>query len=600
MRVRNEEGSALVLVISAVFLIGALLTTLTSITLTTSGRAGATRADSEAVAAAEGGLEKTARLLFAPGPDRMSCEWDSAGSDGLSYTVNEIYYAPAGSTTYKPCTGSQIPEDANLVKLIVTGQAERPNYRNPSGNEARIERIFERPKTLGLHSAIFAGAYLSPENGAISASDQEGKPGDVVSRGNIYCKAGSPSAYTGNVYALGGFTTQNDCIIHGDLFVKGNLNVSTKLTVEGRTFVDGNVTINNPGEYKKDVYITGDLNGSGNTIFNSVLRVGGKIQAGNGMTFKSDLYVKKDMNLGYNGNTFGGNIFVGGNVGDINPGQLSTVPTGRKLYYKGNVPNFTATDKFEKNPAVVDSALSGAAWELPKELKPENFTSLGYDYPFIKKDDPTFANWSRMSKADFAAQTGMNPTTCDLNDSSSTKHTIRFDVATVVDLSDCNFQWHNGNVTLVLNADVVILAKTWRSDGASSGNSFLTVKAAGVAGAHTVRPKLHIIVPASDAQASSKTCSANAGTNDLTFTNLKFDQTGYSDDPNDHSVSTELVLYSSGSLLIGDVKTKPIYAQLYGCAVTAWSSLQVTYSPDDEVSRDLLALQTKVLRDITY
>lgn len=636
---KRESGIALLQVIASGFLISLIILALVSVAMFTSGKAGASRAKSQAVAAAEGGLEAAASALLADTANQAECVWGATGGVGLSYRVDSIQYRASGKSRFTDCTSGSIPQNADAVKIAVTGLAKDPNQRNKSGNEARMERVFERQSTKDLDAAVFSGTVIDPGNGMISLPKEvNGAGGDIVSHDKFTCRTAGPSTYTGNVYALNGMMMANDCYFSGDLYIRSNTTVSLSNYVEvtgklvidapktvvgnkllaksevfvkgdlqiggsGATFesdleVQGNVTATVPFTVKKSTLITGDANfgGGSNKVFSGELRVGGSFSAGNPQVFKSNTYFGGAFNHSGGPSTFERDVFfrsvpsgssasaLTGVVGQIHtPSAIAGVPVGKMTVHSDMSPYFL-----------------GASWQLTPQEMPDAADPQGFAFPILTWDDPRFGNWQTLSKLEFgqllnAKAETFNTANCSFNTNQTIE--LTFDRPTKIDLRGCAWNW-GWKPKLIINtdSDFAIFADSMNLN--AGGGSGLTIRGKTDRALGDQNPKAYLVVPA---KSSTQTCPpVGSGSLYINRANVPLIQTGSAISKDDTKVTVDLVLYSSGELKLGNNdREKPLYAQLYGCKVTSDGVLTLKYSPAGSGDETLRQLLTTSLRDIT-
>lgn len=611
----NETGDALVLVVGSVFLVGILVTSLLAVTVNTTAKAQATRAHSQAIAAAEGGIEVLAKNLFKAGASRLACPASGATVTGeVNYTVVKIEYRPAGSSTYTMCNpGSQIPENADAVKIVVEGDAiNKGSARNSSGNNAKIERVFERAIVQDLQAAVFTQGNFITNNGGITIPSISGKgdPGDVLTLGKFTCTSGS-SVYSGNVYALGGFQQNNPCTIKGDLYIKSSeqVQVSTKLTVEGDLIIDGSVRVSNQAVISGKTLVTGDMNiTSNNSQFNGEVFVGGSLTDSNGVTFNNVLTVKGDYNPAYSPSTYNESVYVVGSFGATNPNVLEKMAPSAKLFMAKPMSDMSMGDwakgqfmanysgQYEADSSAARNRAIGPDWELPQQFDPEYQEANGYFFPEIGVDDPMFQGWQLMTKEQFAAATGMtiSGSICTLDTADTI--TLRFTAPTKIDLSDCVWKWSWApKLEIYSDHNVAILVNGIQQGG--GGGTQLAFRSITNPALMEVKPKLYVIEPV---QESPNVCDpSDSPAHTFQFINFILIQTGWEGSPNANVHSTELVLYSSKNMRIGGLTTPALHAQVYACNLSSYGELKLYFSPEDRESSGLQALTTTSIRDIT-
>lgn len=557
---QRERGDALVLVIASVFLVGVMVTSLVTITLNATGRSAATRAHSQALAAAEGGIEVTARMLISSSSSRPACaaQMVSTESSAIDYTIT-VEYIPENGTEYRPCDGTPIPDLAEAVKFTSTGTAQQlGTNRNRSRNTATVERVFERSKPNKFTEAVFGDQGITTSTNLVVEPDDQHPSGtqyspDLVTNGEWYCP--STSTIGGSIYALGGGTTNSTCEIKGDLYVNGDFKVPSRLTVGGKMYVNGNLTTNSG-----NLHVAGDLLVRGNYEMNQADTIGGDIRA-SGWFYTTDSTALRSTT---------GTLYLG---------------LGKKNETSWNLNQVFTT---YASKIVTNANMSSDAWKLPTIMEestrtPEEIAKL--KFPFIFKDDPMFDGFSPMSYSEFVAATGMmSSKTCTAYNFTKT---LVIEKPTFIDLTECNFTKSAGNLNIVLKADAVIYTNGFTN---SSGALNITN---GMPADSTKRFTLYMMAQPTSGQ---NTC-VDLPTDQPRF-NLpsgswsQVDATG--------KVRTKVLMYSAGETKVNGISLDSFYGQIYGCTVNVPTTKKFRYARvGDDVQNNLLDLNTILIRDIT-
>lgn len=308
-RARQDAGIAMVAVIGLMVLVGIIAATVVSATGATVAMTTATRADVQAKAAAESGIEYVESLVGLGG-----CAAEESGGAvtapvGLPEFTARIYWSTTGTATTSSATGCP-PATATSVLVVSTGRAQNGGVGDSSKNDATIEALYEysQAPAFSLNKAVFTGTNLTFNNLAKVLRDPSAPdvPADVYAGGQEYtCNAGS--LVEGSVYFRGGsnpvaawFKNQNGaCTIKGDLVSRADVFCYGGMTVGGNLYtqrrvgfensgckVNGNIGVNlgmtSTGGYQagKDVQVNGNYSQS-----NDKVTVGGRLSVAGNLTW---------------------------------------------------------------------------------------------------------------------------------------------------------------------------------------------------------------------------------------------------------------------------------------------------------------------------
>ncbi len=567
---KSEQGDALVLVITSIFLVGIVVTSLVSVTLTATAKSASTRAHSQALAAAEGGIDATARQLISANPPNCYASYSSPTGAVPEYSIN-VEFIPPGGTNYQPCNGSPLPPLAESVRFTATGIAQaKGSQRDRTKDEATVERVLNRPGKSRFNEAIFGDVYTQTNSTYIIHPDRgpDGTgtpiPSDIVTRGQWNCPANSTIA--GNVYALGGAVTSTNCTVDGELFVVGNLTASSKVTVKKNLWVKGNLqsstadlTVGTTGIDNGNALVHGNvqLTNPGNKIMGD-LRATGSYSTSNPDTIN---------------NHIGGTAYFGGGLGGSGwTYDELTTRSGSKLR--------------------INQPTTGPDWELPSIMTenktPEDLQRL--NFPFVMKDDEMFDGFARRTWTEIGQANGIfqnGGTGCN---GIGLQGTLVINQDTFIDGTNCSGVTFNyGSLNVELNADAVLYV----NDFSSSINVNII---AGTNSSLTNRHTLYVMVAPSN-DPSKHTCSPiPSGVGNLRLSTGTWDTSA-----KNGRLSTKIMLYSAGVTNLTLTNSNVTSGQVYGCQVLFPSSFTMTYAKSGpELNENLLDLRTAWSRDITF
>ncbi|WP_435299993.1 polymer-forming cytoskeletal protein [Timonella sp. A28] len=562
--VHDERGDALVLVITSIFLIGIVVTSLVTITVAATAKAAATRAHSQALAAAEGGIEVTARMLISESTSRPACNssYTSAAGTQPQYSIT-VEYMPASGTTYQPCNGAQLPANAKAVRFVSTGTAQDAgSQRNATRNTATVERVFERPNKGRFNEAIFGDVEVETNSTYVLHPDRgpdgtgSGLDSNIVTNGLWKCPANSKIA--GNVVALGGAVTSTNCIVGGDLHVVGNLTASSKVSVQKNLFVNGNLASSSSNLYvDENVLVHGDVK-----FTNDGNKVLGDLRATGKYTTTSPDSI---------------NNFIGG-----------TAYFGQGLAGSGWTYNELTSRSGAK--LKLNQSTAGEAWSFPSIMTdtktPEEIERL--TFPFITKTDEMFNGFHRTTWKDIGlANNIFQGSNCG---SIGLQGTLVINENTFMDGTDCpGLTFGYGNLTIELNADAVLYVKSFSS---SINVNIVAGPNASTDNRHT----LYIMVAPHD-DPSRHTCKPIPGN----VGSLRLATGTWDTSPKNGRLGTKLMLYSAGEAKLTLTNSNVTSGQIYGCKVSFPSSFTMTYAKSGpEANNNLLDLKELWTRDITF
>lgn len=535
---REDTGAGMVIVLAAIFLTAMMTTAILASTIFTVRHTTATRANVEAVAAAEAGAQLVVQGLRMNPSFPCAGTYNSPAGSEPEYDV-EVFYVARGAAANSWVQGCP-PEDVDKLRVVANGYAQAKGVSTSSRDTAKTEVLLERPNPVPR----FTKALFGDLNMNINTSL------------NVYA-SGSDSA---DLFTNGNFTCSTQTSVEGNLFVRGNATLSSSpCTVDGAVVVEGNATCAAGTTIGQDLYVQGNLTLTGNAgspcVVGGDMWVGGSTSnsTGGGSVIGRDLLVRQD--LSFTGlPVVVGQPRVGGSIaggsGHWHDQFMAAYPTATQ--HDGTV---------------------GRPPSIPPD--PDN------EMPKLSADDEMWSGWANGNWHN--AITALKPPgnsmpPCNLNwGGNQFTGPLTIDSNTVFDLrSTCSGGLTLGaSLNIVLNADAVILANSVTLNGD------LHIET-GDGQEHT----LYIVVPWPAGQVN---CSSAGG--NITLSSGAWTQDNRS----------KVLLYAPNTIRIGIWPTPQIRGQLYACNIDAQSGLNVTYAPAGDVETDttLAALRLDYMRDVT-
>lgn len=405
LKAREDRGIALVTVIGAMLVMGIVVTIVLSATSSTVRTTTVTRSDVQSKAAAEAGVAYAQSVIT--GEEECSAPGGSITSPaGLPTFDAEIFWS-AGETATELSTPGCPGEGATSVLIRSTGTADAAGIGDSRNNTNTVEALLSAPPSGApmFNAAIFANEINLNETARVV-----GEGADVVSYKSsghgFACKNESPGiAIEGSVYSLSPVLLDTTCHIKGDVYG------DQKLETSGASIqVDGNL------------YLQSDANFSSTTV-----KVGKDVWIGGNTNTNTTLNIVKTMKV----------------RGDYN-GSSRNHAIGGGLFYGGVADNIGATFAHAKDTSI--------------GLPPTAASMIGTpSFPQLRHDNVIWKGWKKKTRQD------VNWNKCDANDDA--RGTLTISENTVIDSTTDNCDWFNPRAKIILNADLVILAKNFQFQG---------------------------------------------------------------------------------------------------------------------------------------
>jgi hypothetical protein len=313
----DESGSALVMVIAAVAVAAIIAVTITTSATQSLGFSTASRASTQARAAADAGVNYwLAQLKSGTYP----CSQASPAATGVTYTSTIVYKSGTGAALACPAAGTVTGSPASATVLVTGAASSKGAAGNTSGNSAAVRaEISITPAVAAVASvtltrAVFAEGSLRIYNGSnIRESESGVQDADVYSSGNVVCDNGTITVQ-GSVWAQGDITPTNQCNVTGDMWAGGNVTTQGG-QVGGNLYVAGTGSLlwqNSGSSVNGSIISNGSVTlntGTGGvscptqtaTVCGSVVALGGGVSLNNGSTVGGSVLAKGEISL-QNGN----------------------------------------------------------------------------------------------------------------------------------------------------------------------------------------------------------------------------------------------------------------------------------------------------------
>ncbi len=304
---RDDAGNAMVMVLAAMLLTSMMVTVIVATSVFTIRNTQATRANVQAVSAAEAGAQTVARGLMLTPADRaaagFTCAgtyespgYGTAGATAPQYRV-VVEHKKAGQSVW---SGGCPTDTADALRIRSTGLAADQGVGGVSrGDESVTEILFERPNPQPrFNKAIFGDLRMGIDTGIDITTVNPAQSPDMFTNGDFTCSTQTSTA--GSLYVKGNAVlSSSPCTVKGDVYVEGNLTCSAGTTIGGALYVRGNASFNGPCNVAGELWVGGYLNNThggvtsvggnftvrGNVDFNPAVQVGGSVRVGGSMKF---------------------------------------------------------------------------------------------------------------------------------------------------------------------------------------------------------------------------------------------------------------------------------------------------------------------------
>lgn len=525
----RDSGAGMVVVLAAIFLTAMLTTTILVSTTFSIRQTTASRANIEAVAAAEAGAQFIVQGLRNADSRPFDCRGEYShlthpvlGSD-VEYEA-EVFYKTEGGSEVQGCP----PEDVDELRVVAIGYAKNKGVSNASRDIATTEVLFKRPKPDPRFNKALFGDLNMNINTALKVTPSDG---DLFTNDTYTCSSNTEIA--GDLYVGGdGVFSSAPCTVDGSVIIEGNFTCGGGLTIGGDLRVLGDVLLSSA---------TCQINGS--------LWVGGDVTIPNG------------------GTPIGGDLLV---RGDLSVSGLPSI--GGIIRVTGQINNNSGLWFDQLRGAYPDATWGDGAVPVPPPIPPSPDNVM----PHLQRDDKLFDGWvtgNWVNALNSIRKEG--PSSCSAMTWGDYEPLV-VNSDTIFDtIAECGgSETHLGaNFTIVLNADAVIFARSFKFGGDLRIES-------GDGEEHT----LYLVVPWPAGQVD---CTSSGGS--TTFSYGSWTQDNLS----------KVLVYAPNRISV--TSAPQLRGQLYACNIDAQTAFTVRYAPagDQVVVPGVAGLKLNYMRDVT-
>jgi len=406
----------MVLTLAVLILTAMMTTTIVASSILTVKHTTATRANVEAVAAAEAGAQLVAKGLIG-GTITCAGTYSSPAGSTPEYQVTVDYVARGAAAN--AWTNGCPPADVAALRVRSTGVAQAKGVGGSTRDVAQAEILFDRPNPIPRFTKALFGDVNMNINTALTVTPSDG---DLFTNGNYTCS--SNSVIGGSIYVRGNATFSSaPCTVDGSVIVEGNFTCGGGLTIGGDLFVQGTVLLSS-----------------------ATCRINGNVWSGSWTRIPNG------------GTPIGGDLTVRGNL------ELSGLPT-------------IAGATKVRGTLAPGQAYWASQFLAAYPGTTQNDTTVGYPptipasddniFPKVPRNDPMFSGWTNgnwVSAINNIRSSG--PASCDAMTWGSYAPLV-INTNTVFDtIAQCGNERHLGaNLTIRLNADAVIFAPSFKVGG---------------------------------------------------------------------------------------------------------------------------------------
>ena len=322
---RRSDGAALVTVVAVMAITAIVGVTITASVITATGFSNSTRADVQARAAADAGVD-AAFAAIAGGTYVCAAPIVSGGP---SYAAT-VAYQDAGGVAL-PCSGATVVGAPSTATITSVGQATNRATQGTAGNNHTVVATVTITPGSGsgnLDKAVFSeSGFTLTNNNQLIESSNDANDANIYSNGTIICK--TQVDVEGILYSQGNVSLENTCTTYSDVWAKGNITFSSQAVVNGHVFAAGTGQLDlSTGHVAGSIITNGSVTMSNNSgvlacpsaaakaVCGSVVALGGSIYAGNGASIGGSAFAKTSVTL----NNMNGVTGVGTNVIAVSDG----------------------------------------------------------------------------------------------------------------------------------------------------------------------------------------------------------------------------------------------------------------------------------------
>ncbi|WP_157802340.1 hypothetical protein [Diaminobutyricimonas aerilata] len=313
---RDDEGSALVLVVALVAVSVLVGVAVSSSVLAANSVTTVSRADVQAKASADAGIDVAYGRILTGSYDCIA----PSVPNGPNYTAT-IEYRNSGGTVL-PCTGSTVTGTPASAVITSTGRAANRGTSSSVGDThvMRAElTIVTGQAAAALDKAIFGESSLTLTNNTELIGSAPGVfDADVYTNGSVNCKTQVP--IQGDIHSQVDLTLENNCKLKGGVWAKGNINFSSGVEVDGSVYsasggllnlgtahVGGTVVANGPIQLSDNGGRKPcSAGGASHSVCGSIVSLAGGVTIGQQASVGGSVYAKDSIGVA-NHNTSGYN-----------------------------------------------------------------------------------------------------------------------------------------------------------------------------------------------------------------------------------------------------------------------------------------------------
>jgi hypothetical protein len=407
---------------SAIVLTSIMATSILAMTLFATGHTTATRASTQAFAAAEAGAQAVATSLLSG----ATCADAYASAVGVTpqYSVT-VRHQKKGSVAWSAgCPDS----NSDSLKITSTGYAQSNGAAgNSSGNQRSVEMLLTRPVPVPAFNKAIFGELSMGFSTDLHVTPTGADSPDLFTNGDFTCSSGMTVA--GSIFVSGNaLWSSSPCTADGDVIVEGNMKCPAGTTIGGNLYVTGTMTFT--GSASSPCKILGNVWIGGNTSTST----GGGTVIGGSLTIHGGLSLTGDFPVA-------GAVKVRGAI--------------TSAYWRGV---FLASHA--SNPVTENDLSVGMPPTIPST--PDNV------FPQLTPTSPQWlgfatGDWTTMRKLGLTSTYDTNvcaPYSGSLTKPITIATKTAFDTRTI-----CAGGVDSGTVKFVLNADAVIFVNTFKEAG---------------------------------------------------------------------------------------------------------------------------------------
>lgn len=262
-RLRGENGAAMIAVIGIIGVTMVIGVTVTASTVNALGVTSATRAGTQARAAAEAGIDRALVDV------QSACLTSYAATGEPTFEYAMAYRMPTGTMWVDGCP----PDDAEYIKILSTGFASDPGTAGAtSGDSVLLEAIYAYIPTYtevpqfepAVYAYSIAGTLQNLQLSTASASIQA----DIhIKHGSVLCSNGAN--VQGSILLGNGYANLNQCNVTGSIHASQYVYITGNSSTIGKgVFANGDVADANGNvvTVHRDGTVYADIHGEGNVL----------------------------------------------------------------------------------------------------------------------------------------------------------------------------------------------------------------------------------------------------------------------------------------------------------------------------------------------